>query len=151
MVARVADNDTPLALGGNVVGNQVIRVRIPAEATAGNADKWVIGRAEFDLKVVRVTWIPEAAVNGANTNNFTLAVINAGKNGAGTTAVTTTKTYASGTNSAARVAEAFALHATEANREVSRGDVIVLNRTVNGTGLASPNGVIEVQVVTQDQ
>lgn len=114
------------------------------QATAGTVDNWPVFRAPFPCTVEAVYWIPSAAVTGAATNNFALQAINRGAAGAGSTGVTTAKTYASGTNSAANVAEALALSATAADLNLAAGDVLDFVRTVNGTGLASPDGRVEV-------
>lgn len=112
-------------------------VTIPAEATAGNADSWPAWRAPYAATITGVRWIPGAAVTGANTNNFALTVNNKTQ----TLGVTTTKTYASGTNSVASTPEVLTL---TANVNVAAGDVIAFDRTVNGTGLASPAGHLEI-------
>lgn len=114
-------------------------------ATAATAKKFALLRAHKDLTVTAVRWIPQAAVTGAATDNFALGVINAALDGTGTTAVTTVKTYASGTNSVALDIEAFTLSATAANLDIDEGEVLALDRTVNGTGLAMPEGIIEVE------
>lgn len=127
-----------------LAGDMLQPCSVPAEATAGNADSFVLFRADRAIKVTAVYWTPNAAVTGANTNNFALGVVNKGAAGSGTTAVTTVKTYASGTNSAANVAETFTLSSTAADLNLAAGDVLALARTVNGTGLASPAGVVNV-------
>ena len=129
-------------------GNFVQRFKIDAEATAGTADTWplcvVDALAATGWTITGVNWIPNAIVTGAATNNFALGLVDVGAAGAGTQAITTVKTYASGTNSVANVAEALPLSATAANLLAVDGDVLVLARTVNGTGLASPRGTLEV-------
>lgn len=126
-------------------GDFVVTAYIPGQATAGNADSWPILKANEKIKVTGVSWTPAAAVAGDNANNFALAVQNKGAAGAGTTAVTATKTYATGTNGVAHDAEELTLTATEADRVVSAGEVLALVRTTNGTGLAQPDGLVEVR------
>lgn len=121
-------------------GNHTLRVRVPAEATAVSDDTWVLGMVP-QCTITGVTWIPDAAVTGAATNNFSLAVQNATNS---STAITTTKTYALGTNSVAATAETLTLSATAANLNCSANDVLVLARVHNSSGLASPAGTIEV-------
>lgn len=120
----------------------VLRFKIDAEATAGNTDTWPLFVAESNMLITAVRWIPGAAVTGAATNNFALQVQDLGAAGSGSAAVTTAKTYASGTNSVAYVPETFTIGAAPT---VAAGDVLALVRTVNGTGLASPRGTVEVQ------
>lgn len=148
MATRRANNDTPLAFGGNVLGAGVYNVRIPA-AAATAVFNLPIFVADHKIKVTKVQWVPAAAVTGAATNNFALGVVNVGDAGTGTVAVTVVKTYASGTNSVARKAEVLTLSATAANLNLATGDVVTLERTVNGTGLASPEGVVQIHFVSQ--
>lgn len=128
----------------DIPGNHIARTEISAQATAGNADAWSVFKAPANATVTSVTWIPDVNVTGANTNNFALQLINKGAAGAGTTGITTVKTYASGTNSAAFVGEALTLSSTATDLQLAAGDVIAFVRTVNGTGLASPHGQLEV-------
>lgn len=125
-------------------GPQVLRSEIQAQATAGNADSWVIGTLPFNAVITGVKWIPDAAVTGAATNNFAFQLLNKGPANAGTGAPTTVKTYASGTNSVINTPEAYTMSTTATDINGTAGDVLVWTRTVNGTGLASPRGQVEV-------
>jgi len=120
-------------------------VRVPAEATAGDADTWSLFVAVQDMKVTAVKWIPDAAVSGADTNNFSLTTRNEGSDGTGTTAVTSAKTYASGTDSVAQTPESLTLSTTAADLLIDSGEVLSLVRAVNGTGLASPAGAVQAE------
>lgn len=126
----------------DVPNDFVLRFKIDAEATAGTADTFPLYVAESNQVITAVRWIPKVAVTGAATNNFALQVVDTGPAGAGTGAVTTVKTYASGTNSVALTPEAFTIGAAP---NVAAGDVVSLARTVNASGLASPAGILEVQ------
>lgn len=128
----------------NIPGNHVARIYCPGQATAGTADSWPVFVAPGNIKVTGVNWTPAAAVTGDNTNYFSLAVQNKGSDGSGTTAITQTKAYTTGTNSVAHDTEALSLSATEANRNVASGEVVSLVRTVAASGLAMPDGVLEV-------
>ena len=125
-------------------GNHVARRSIPAQGTAATANVWNVGILPSNVTVTGVKWIPDAAVTGANTTNFALGLINGGSDGQSTTAVTAVKTYASATNSVANTPETLTLSGTAANLNASSGDVLILQRTVNGSGLASPSGTVEV-------
>lgn len=122
-------------------GDIVERVSVPAQATAGTAEAYSIITAERALTVTAVRWIPHAAVIGAAINNFALQAVNKGTAGAGSGAVSTVTTFASGTNASANVPVALAIGAAPS---LAVGEVLALSRTVNGTGLASPGGVCEV-------
>lgn len=130
----------------DIPGDMTIVGTIPAQATAGSAQRNPFWIAPFACEVKSVKWIPAAAVTGANTNNFALGLINRGSAGAGTTAVTTVKTYASGTDSVASVPETFTLSSTAADTYVAAGDQLDFARTVNASGLASPNGAVVITV-----
>jgi len=125
-------------------GDHVAAAYVPGQATAGTADSWPVFVAPRACTITGIQWVPAAAVAGAATNNFALAAQNAGQAGAGTTALTTTKTYASGTDSVANDAEDLTLTATTADLDLASGDVVKLVRTVNGTGLAMPDGLVRV-------
>ena len=125
-------------------GTFVGRARIPAQGTAGTSNVWSVLRAREAAVVTGVYWIPDAAVTGDNSDNFTLAVRNEGSDGTGTTAVTATKTYATGTDSVAQVAEALTVSGTAADVAVAAGDVLSLVRATTGSGLASPAGQLEI-------
>ncbi len=80
-------------------GPQVVQRTIAASAADNETWARSIFEAPHDCKITRATWIPDAAVTGAATNNFALAVRNEGTDGTGTTAPTSTKTYGDGTDS----------------------------------------------------
>lgn len=118
-------------------GDHVAQATIPVEATANAARSTPIFRAPANVTVTAVRWIPGAAVTGNTSNNFALQVVN--KTNAGN--VTAIKTYATGTDSVAHTAESLTLSTGVA---LAAGDVIALDRTITGTGLAGPAGMVEV-------
>lgn len=113
---------------------------VAGQPTAATTNSWTVWRAPANAVITSARWIPDAAVTGAATNNFALALTNVTASNA---VVATAKTYASGTNSVANTAEALTL-STTTGVNVASGDVIALTRTVNGTGLASPSGMVEI-------
>lgn len=127
-----------------ISGDHKASAYIPGQATAGTADTWPVFLADRPVTITGVSWVPAAAVTGAATNNFAIAAQNRGTAGAGTTAVTATKTYASGTDSVAHDAEALTLSTTAADLNLAAGEVLSLVRTVNGTGIAQPDGLVVV-------
>lgn len=131
-----------MTLQTNIAGPQKANVRIPAEATAGSTDSWSVWIAPQNATVTVVKWIPDAVVTGAATNNFALALNNITTVGV----VATAKTYALATNSVANVAETLTIGAAP---NVSTNDVLAFVRTVNGTGLASPAGFLEITYQTR--
>lgn len=125
-------------------GEKRRHTHVPAQGTAGSTDTNAVFVADKAMTVTGVKWVPSAAVTGAATNNFALQLINKGATGAGTTGVTTAKTYDNAVNSAANVAEALTLSSTAADLNLAAGDVLAFVRTINGTGLASPKGLLEI-------
>lgn len=128
----------------NLSGDLTHVVRIPAESTAGNTPTWALFEAPNDIEIVGVSIIWDAAITGAATNNFAVGVVNEGTDGTGTTAVTDVHTYANGEDATAHVPEDLTLSSTAANLDVDAGEVLSLDRTVNGTGLASPAGAVQI-------
>lgn len=129
----------------DIPGDHVETAYVPGQATAGSVDSWPVFQAPDAVEITGVTWIPAAAVTGNDTNNFALAAQNKGLLGVGTTPVTATKTYATGTDGVAHKPEALTLHATVANRYMAAGEVLVLVRTIASSGLAMPDGKVVVK------
>lgn len=128
----------------DIQSTHTTRATILAQGTAGTPDTWTVFKAPANITVVAVTWIPNAAVTGANTNNFSLQIQNRGSAGVATTAITAVKTYALATDSVAHDSEPLTLSTTAANLDVADGDVVAVVRAVNGSGLASPDGLLEI-------
>lgn len=120
-----------------------IMATIVGQATAGTADEFPVGVAPFKGKVVRVDWIPAAAITADATNFFTLNLRNR-TTGAGNVNVAA-RSYAA-TNSVAFTREAVTLNATAANRLVAAGDALTVEKVNSGTGLAMPDGTVVVWV-----
>lgn len=123
-------------------GDQTFLIAVQGQATAGTADEFAGFVAPYNLKITGVKWIPAAAVTADPTNNFTLNLRNRGAAAAGA-ALPASRSYAA-TNSVAFVAEAMTLSATAADLLVSTGDVLTVSKVNTGTGLALPDGVIQV-------
>jgi hypothetical protein len=123
-------------------GDQPITGYFPGNSTAGSAKESAIGRAPFRGVVTAVEFIASAAVAGAATNNFTLNVRNRTTAGVGTQ-VPASLTFASGTNAVAQAPTSLTLGAAN-QLTVNAGDVITVEKAVNGSGLACPDGEIVV-------
>ena len=115
---------------------------IPALTAATTGDQ-IIAEAPFAATVTAVTFTPEAAITGDNTNTRTLTLQNKGQAGTGTTAVATLA-FTTGNNGVAFDEKAFTLSGTPANLALAEGDILAVVETVGGTGLANPGGRIEV-------
>lgn len=113
-------------------------------ATASSQNT-VAMEAQFQGTVTGVTYVPSAAITGAATNNRTVALVNKGAAGSGSTSIASL-TFASGTNASANVETAVTLSGTAANLNVAAGDVLQWQSTANGTGLADPGGLVRVTI-----
>lgn len=118
----------------------------PVQATAGTAQDTVIGEVPFAGTVTSATIIPEAGITGQATNYRSFRVVNAGGDGAGTTVVASLA-FSSGAVTATKNDEkTITLSGTPANLLVAEGDVLVFDETVTGDGLASPGGLVQVEI-----
>jgi len=128
-----------------IAGDHVVRVPVPAQGTAGTDEFYTLLVADRAIEItgVSITW--DAAITGAATNHCAFQAVNKGAAGAGTTGVTAIKAYDSGVDAAAGVPQTLTLATAEADRRLAAGDVLVLNRTTPGSGLASPHGLCEVK------
>jgi hypothetical protein len=115
-------------------------------ALATNVDgSLVLGKAPFDGNVTAVGFIPNAAITGQDTNTRRVAITNRGSAGLGTTE-TAFLQFNSGVNAVQYDEKAITLHATVANRAVTEGDVLTIDSTTPGTGLADPGGLYIVEI-----
>lgn len=126
----------------DIQGDHTITMDVAGQGTAGTPDEFVIGPVPFRAVVTSVRFTPKATITGAATNNFSLSCRNRGVAGTGTALVTAAKTYASGVNAPAFIADALTV--TPANANVNAGDVLTIERLVNGSGLAMPAGAVTV-------
>jgi hypothetical protein len=112
---------------------------VPA-ATITAVPVWSLGMVPFNCVVTGVKLVPDDAVTANASHNFIFTLKN------GSTAVAS-RTWAA-TNSVALTAEAMTLSATLANRNLSEGDTLSLDRSITGNGLASGrfSVVVTVQV-----
>jgi hypothetical protein len=114
-------------------------------ATAGSSSVTVVRIAPYDGVVSSVTFVPVAAITGANTNTRQIQLINKGSNGAGTTVVATLQ-FNLATDAVALVSKAVTLSGTPANLVVAAGDVLVWASNAIGTGQADPGGLATVSI-----
>jgi hypothetical protein len=124
---------------------RTLEAEVPARAAAADGNQ-VIDEAPFAGTVTAVTYIPEGAVSGANTDTRTIAVVNKGQSGSGSTSVASLA-LTSGVNLVANDEKALTLSGTPANLVVAAGDVLQFTSTHAGsTGLADPGGHVEVTI-----
>lgn len=120
---------------------------IDTDAVAAGADGAVVlGIAVEDSTVTAVSYTPNATITGADTNTRTIAVVNKGAAGAGSTSVASLA-LTSGVNGTAFDEKALTLSGTAANLNVTEGDVLAFTSTHAASGLADPGGVVKVTLV----
>lgn len=124
--------------------DNVVATAAPAVATAVTGDQ-VIGEVPYAATITGISYTPEAAITGADTNSRTLTVVNKGAAGAGTT-VLGTLALTAGINAVAFDEKAVTLTATIASRAVAAGDILAVVSTAVGTGLADPGGLVQVEL-----
>lgn len=125
----------------DVSGDHVFTIPVAGQGTAGTPDEFTGFVAPFNLKITGVKWVPAAAVTANGTNYFTLTLRNR-TTGAGA-ALPAQRSYAA-TNSVAFVAEAMTLSATAADLNIAAGDVLTIEKLVTASGLAMPDGTVQV-------
>ena len=121
-----------------------ISENVPDVATATDDTK-ILAEAPFAGTVTGVTYTPDAAITGANTNTRRVALLNKGDDGSGTTIVAELQ-FNSGVDAVAGDEEAITLSATAANLDVAAGDVLAWESEAVGTGLADPGGLVQVTI-----
>lgn len=121
---------------------RTVQATIPALGAAVAGDQ-TVGEAPFDGTVTAVTFTPEAAITGDNTNTRSLLLHNKGQAGAGTTVVATLA-FTTGNNGVAFDEKAFTLSAVAGATTVAEGNILAVVETVGASGLANPGGRIEV-------
>jgi hypothetical protein len=131
-------------MGSTAPNVQSLTARAPAVAGGSDATSNV-GEAPFPGTVTEVSYIPDATITGAATNNRTLNLINKGSDGTGSTVIATLQ-FVNGVNIAASDEGLLTLSATPANLNVNQDDVLALQSLHVGTGIADPGGLVEVEI-----
>lgn len=126
-------------------GTQRFILPVEGQATAGTADEFARFVVPFNATVKAASYVPKSLVTGVVTNNFAITVRNRGAAGAGT-AVPASLTFANGTNAPALTPTALTLSATASDLQLTAGDVITVEKLVNGTGLAMPSGCVALDL-----
>ena len=97
------------------------------------------------VKITGASFVPDAAVTGNTTNTLAVQFRNKGLLGTGTTGITDVKTYITGTDLVAFKEDALVLSSVAASLIVDKGEVVSLDKTELGTGLALPQGKASLQ------
>jgi hypothetical protein len=112
---------------------------------AGSSDVSILGEVAADGTVTAASYIPDAAITGANTNTRQLRLVNRGQAGAGV-AVVASLQFDAGVNGVAGDEKALTLSGTPANLQVKAGDVIAMESNAVGTGIADPGGLFQLEI-----
>lgn len=113
--------------------------------TIAATDSFDIGKCPFAGTVTAISYMPDAAATGDNTNARTFTLVNKGQTGVGTTVVGTLALL-TGVNLVAFDEKPFTLSVVVGATTVAAGDVLALVSTATGTGVVDPGGTIEVAI-----
>lgn len=114
---------------------------VPSQGTAGTVDNWPVFVAPAKLQIVSVKFVPSAAVTASGTNFSTYTLTNKVA-GAGSTAVASRAWSA--TDSVASTPESLTLSGTAANLLVNADESLEVVKTIGGTGLVIPDGLLVI-------
>jgi len=107
-------------------------------------DTFVLGPAPFAGRVSSVTYTPEAASTGDNTNKRTYTLVNKGASGAGTT-VMATLDLVTGVDLVAFDEKAATLSVVANAINFVAGDILAWVSTHAASGLVDPGGIVKVK------
>lgn len=97
------------------------------------------------VRITKAEFIGEDAITGQVTNHPALGIVNKGTGGAGTTIVAPQLAFDNGVDSVAFVPRDLPLTATAADKVIDDGETVAFSKTVVGTDLATPAGVVVLQ------
>ena len=96
------------------------------------------------VAIEEVVYTPDTDVTGNTTNTLILRLLSRLTTGAAGKNVTALKTYDTGTDLTAFVADTLVVSATADDVRVEDGECLILQKTEDGTGLALPAGVVTI-------
>lgn len=123
----------------------VTKLAVEVSAVAAGNDATFVARAPYAGVVTSVTYVPVATVTGAATNNRTVNVVNKAQDGSGAASVASLS-FGNGTNATAFDEKAITLTTTAADKVVAAGDILAINSTHVGTGIADPGGTVFIEI-----
>lgn len=125
----------------DIPGQHVEKVRTIVVGTSDATRLDAIFRALFDCRITAVSYIPDAAITGADTNTRHVNILDRGLDGAGTTEIAN-KDYTSGIDATALNEEVIVMSLP--NHALSQGDVLAVQWEEIGTGIGAPAGMFVV-------
>jgi hypothetical protein len=108
-------------------------------------DSFAIGEAPFAGTVTGISYTPDAASTGNDTNYRTYTVVNKGQSGAGTTVIGTLALLNT-VNLVAFDEKAFTLSVVAGATTVAEGDILAFVSTHTASGLVDPGGSVSVTI-----
>jgi hypothetical protein len=121
-----------------------LRNTVPG-ATIAATDSFSLGKAPVAGTVTGISYTPDAAATGDNTNARTFTVVNKGQSGAGTTVIGTLA-LTTGVNLVAFDEKAFTLSVVSGATTIAAGDVLAFVSTATGTGVVDPGGTVQIDI-----
>ena len=118
-----------------------VHVNVPSQSVAATGDNFPVWRAPANATIDGASFTPADAVTANGTNFATYTLTNKGT-GAGSTPVATRAWSA--TNSVASTPDTMALNGTPANLQVNAGDSLEIVKSVGGSGLVIPDGLLVI-------
>lgn len=126
--------------------SKTLQASVPAAGAAVAQDQ-VVDTAPFAGTVTEVRIIPEANLTANGTNYRTFRVLNKGQDGNGATVVATFATDTVTTDDLSDFDEKIIpLSAVAGATTVAEGDVLAVDETVTGTGVAHSGYRVEIDI-----
>lgn len=118
----------------DAVARQKMAVAVTPAIALGTDDETPIFVAPAPCKITEVGVVPDTAVTGDDTDNYTLSFVNKGSDGSGTDVIAE-KEYATGVNG---VKDDYEDYGTVSNNVLAKGDVVALEKVEANSGLGKP-------------
>lgn len=128
-------------------GPIIFRGFIQAHAAGDATQDHPVFRAPFPCKLRKLTIVPGATITGQATNSFHLNVKTWTDAATPVATERANRDYLSGTNEVAM--KARDLYAPAAPPALAAGEYVSVERELLGTGMASPNIGVEVEIESQ--
>jgi hypothetical protein len=144
----VEDDEKATSKWATAVEERTRNVLIVAIAQ-GTSDEIPVFKAPIDCEVTELGMIPEDAITGAATNNFTLGFKNKGNDGTGTDVIRL-KVFSAGVNASAFEYNSFGTPLDATYKFLSEGDTVSFYKSEAGTGMAMPRLVAVLEYIHQE-
>ena len=131
----------------DIRGPFIFRANIQSHAAGDATADHPVFRAPFPCRLRKVTIVPAATLTGQATNNCNLNVKTWTDAATPVATERANRDYGSGTNEVAMKARDLYAPATPPN--MATGEYVSVERELVGTGLATPNIGVEVEIESQ--